>query len=178
MAQPSFTITPGMRLGRLTVLFEVPKELRVERGRLRSYRCRCDCGIEKVVAGSYMRTAPVRSCGCLGTEVRKMLSKHQFQVKHGLSRHPVYRVWKGIRNRCLNPDYNYWKDYGGRGITICDEWANDPAAFIAWALANGWAPGLEIDREDNDGNYTPGNCRFVTRLINQRNKRRRLNNGS
>lgn len=83
------------------------------------------------------------------------------------------RVRRDMIARCQEKDRVGYENYGGRGITVCEEWLKDVEAFIAYALANGWAPGLEIDRKNNDGNYEPGNVRFVTRSVNQRNKRRR-----
>lgn len=82
-------------------------------------------------------------------------------------------VWNAMKQRCLNPRCKLWPHYGGRGITVCPEWiaANGFWAFQDWALSSGWAEGLTLDRTDNDGNYAPGNCRFVTRAENLRNRR-------
>lgn len=82
----------------------------------------------------------------------------------------LYWCWKAIKQRCLNPRCRAYHNYGGRGITVCDEWLEfEP--FLAWALAAGWKKGLEIDRIDNDGNYSPENCSFVTRVVNDNNRR-------
>lgn len=83
-----------------------------------------------------------------------------FTKHHGYSDHPLYRVWAEIKERCYNKDHIQYNDYGGRGITICDEWF-DPKVFIEWALPL-WKKGLYLDRQGNDGNYCPENCRFVT----------------
>lgn len=96
-------------------------------------------------------------------------------VTHGLCRGtkngpPTHGLWNNMLQRCNNPKNTRWDDYGGRGIKVCDEW-QDFAAFHAWAMANGYAPGLQIDRINNDGDYEPLNCRFVTPSENQRNKR-------
>lgn len=91
--------------------------------------------------------------------------------RHSLSQHPLYRVWQDMKTRCYNSNHKGYKDYGKRGIKICNEWINDPEIFIKWALANGWEKGLLIDRENNNGNYTPNNVRFVNRELNQRNQR-------
>lgn len=88
-----------------------------------------------------------------------------------LHRHPLYAVWANMKKRCGNPKSPQFMDYGGRGIVVCEEWCVSSRAFVAWALANGWKPGLQLDRCDNDGPYSPGNCRFVTRKVNQRNRR-------
>lgn len=89
----------------------------------------------------------------------------------GISKHPAYPVWMNMRNRCFNPDNLGYKNYGGRGITVCDLWENSSMAFINWCEDNGYKKGLEIDRINNNGNYEPSNCRFVTRKVNSRNRR-------
>jgi hypothetical protein len=88
-----------------------------------------------------------------------------------MSDHALYGTWKNIRSRCLNPLDSRYESYGGRGIKLCQEWQSGPAAFVRWSLASGYAPGLQVDRRDNDGNYEPGNCRWVARTVQQRNKR-------
>ena len=92
-------------------------------------------------------------------------------LKHNLSGTPLHLVWKGIKNRCDNPHSTFYKRYGGRGITICDEWKKF-INFYHWALANGYKSGLTIDRIDNDGNYCPANCRWVTIKENCNNQSR------
>ena len=83
----------------------------------------------------------------------------------------LYWCWKAIKQRCLNPRCRAYHNYGGRGVTVCDEWLNfEP--FLAWALDAGWQKGLDLDRIDNDGDYTPNNCRFVTRRENINNRRK------
>ena len=96
------------------------------------------------------------------------------KYKHGFSkgkRHPLYRKWQSIKNRCYNPNNSNYKYYGGRGIKICKEWVDNPTEFIIWAFVNGWKPELEIDRIDNDGDYSPENCQFVTHSVNTVKKR-------
>lgn len=90
---------------------------------------------------------------------------------HGLSRTVLYKRWIDIRRRCYNKKVDQYKDYGGRGIVMCDEWKNGFIAFHTWAMTNGYKEELKIDRINNDGNYTPENCRFVTTSINNNNKR-------
>lgn len=86
-------------------------------------------------------------------------------------RHPLFDAWRNMKARCSNANLAQFKDWGGRGITVCDEWENNYLAFKEWALANGFQEGLTLDRENNNGNYTPENCRWVTHKQNQRNTR-------
>ena len=121
-------------------------------------------------------------CGC-GQQIKikphhkwygipKYIIYHKgYNEKHGESFTKLYYMWHSIKNRCLNANAQTYKDYGGRGITICPEWTNDYTIFRDWALTNGYQEGLEIDRRDNNGNYNPENCRFVTHKINGRNRR-------
>jgi len=90
---------------------------------------------------------------------------------HGFRSHPLYMVWRGMKTRCGNKNYIYYKDYGGRGISVCLDWLNNPRAFIQWALSHGWKKGLYLDRKDNDGNYSPDNCRFIDKGLSSRNQR-------
>lgn len=125
--------------------------------------CRCDCGkVKCVIADNLWKTT--RSCGDHRAETSGRITHGKSQSKG------LYTVWAGMKARCFRPTEPAFKNYGGRGITICDEW-RDFQAFHDWAMANGYASGLEIDRIENDGNYDPGNCRFVTRKVNIRNTR-------
>lgn len=91
---------------------------------------------------------------------------------HGvpMSKHPLYGVWKNMRARCYNPNARRYLRYGGRGIAVCAAWRNSSVAFCAWAVSRGWAAGLQLDRIDNDGDYSPENCRFVTPRMNANNR--------
>lgn len=90
--------------------------------------------------------------------------------KHGLYKHPLYKRWMSMRNRCNNPNHNGYHNYGGRGISVCAEW-DDFSAFVSWSEANGWEPGLVLDRTDVNGNYEPSNCRWITQKRNCNNTR-------
>ena len=92
------------------------------------------------------------------------------RTPHGYYKHHLYNTWRGMLGRCKHQSNRLYHNYGGRGISVCDEW-QDAATFIKRAFENGWKEGLQIDRIDNDGNYCPGNCRFVTRKQNCRNAR-------
>lgn len=93
-------------------------------------------------------------------------------IKHGLRNHALYRVWTRMKNRCYNTNARNYKDYGGRGITICEEWKDDFKTFYDWATNNGWKSKLTIDRIDVNGNYEPSNCRFENKTIQQHNRRK------
>lgn len=94
---------------------------------------------------------------------------------HGLCRHKLYSVWIGMKNRCYNEKQRNYHNYGGRGIKMCDEWRDDFLFFYNWAIENGWQEGLQLDREENDKDYSPDNCRFITRKENIDNRRVSLN---
>ena len=91
---------------------------------------------------------------------------------HGMSKTKIFGVWRTMKSRCLNPNNKKYKNYGGRGITVCDEWANDFMAFFTWAMDNGYQEGLSIDRIDNDKGYCPDNCRFADARTQANNMRR------
>lgn len=121
--------------------------------------CRCDCGRERVVQGFNLRSGNSRSC--------KNCASRESAYVHGYSKTKLHNCWLNVRARC-KPKNKY---YGGRGIKVCSEWNNSFESFRDWALANGYKKGLEIDRIDNDGNYEPENCQFVTRKEQTRNSR-------
>lgn len=84
------------------------------------------------------------------------------KITHDLSKHPLYSRWQGIKQRCYNKKEKKYKDYGGRGISMCDEWRHEFTAFYDWCMSNGFNNNLHIDRINNDGNYEPNNCQFIT----------------
>lgn len=113
-----------------------------------------------------VKTGAIKSCGCL---LRDRFLK--MVTKHGMSGTRLYRTWYTIRRRCYEEKFKYYYNYGGRGIKVCDEWRNSFEAFRDWAFATGYSDDLFIDRIDNDGDYSPYNCRFVTRSVNTQNTR-------
>lgn len=91
--------------------------------------------------------------------------------KHGMSKTPLYKTWVSMKNRCSDKNNPAYPSYGGRGIAVCEEWSQSFPAFRMWAECNGYAPGLTLDRIDNDGNYDPCNCRFADMRTQSNNKR-------
>ncbi len=127
--------------------------------------CECTCGTEGVRRRPHVlvNVKHPPSCGCTRHKYKKTID--------GISSHRLYRVWRCMIQRCHDPANQAYKNYGGRGIYVCDEWRNDCRAFYEWGLANGHADDLEIDRRDNNHGYSPDNCRFVTREVNANNTR-------
>ena len=154
----------GMRFGRLSVL-----ELSPDRtcGKA-TWICRCDCGNVTKVIGRNLTTGDTKSCGCY----RRERDHGNENVKHGGSskKERLYRIWRGMKQRCNNPNATGFSRYGGRGITVCDEWKNNYSAFREWALSHGYADDLTIDRIDNDKDYFPDNCQWATKAQQVRNR--------
>lgn len=128
--------------------------------------CLCDCGTEVTVSGVYLRNGHTQSCGCLSIE-RSIETSTTHGHFSGGKQTRLYAIWAGMKRRCLNPHVKIFKHYGGRGIAIYPAWL-EFEAFKKWALSNGYQDDLTIDRIDNDGNYEPGNCRWITKSENSR----------
>lgn len=169
----------GKRFGRLVAVERAEDAIIPKTGKkVPRYKCVCDCGNVKIVRKVSLTSGYTRSCGCLHKEqLGAMRRKHGYCKKERL-----YGVWLNMRERCYNPNSNRYKNYGDRGITICKEWKDDYVNFRNWCLNNGYAENirdsgrnnLTIDRIDNDGNYSPDNCRWVTNKENCLNKQNSL----
>lgn len=165
----SKAVKKGMRFERLVIAGQPFSVYSKSKKKLKELLCvcKCDCGNVKVVClSSLTRTRqPYRSCGCFGRD------KNSTQGNGSNLEPRLLQIYKGIIHRCYNKKRKAYKDYGGRGILMCDEWRNDFWAFVRWARANGYSDDLEIDRRDNNQWYSPSNCRWVTTKVNARNTR-------
>lgn len=162
----------GERYGRLVVIERVG----TKNGNA-TWKCLCDCGNEKVIAGKCLRSGDTKSCGCLQLENLREQAHKGHSVIHGDAHSRLYEVWATMIQRCTNKNNKKYPDYGGRGITVCAEWKKYEQ-FLAWAKANGYdenAPRGEctLDRIDNDKGYEPGNCRWVSMKVQSNNRRMR-----
>lgn len=153
----------GNKYGRLTVLSKA------NYNKYTWWNCVCDCGNKTVVRGDRLLNGTTLSCGCLRKEVAKETQLLNFKT-HGKYKTRLHRIWTNMIQRCYNEKSKSFKYYGGKGIIVCEEWLNSFQTFYDWAMANGYEEHLTIDREDNDGNYEPSNCRWITLAEQQKNR--------
>jgi hypothetical protein len=159
---PRTAVQVGDRFGRLVIISEPYFKPRGD-GRNRGWaRVRCDCGTDTEAMLSNVLQGRTRSCGCVQREATIMRS-----TTHGAAGTRLYDIWRGMHRRCTNPNADNYKWYGAKGIRVCPEWVTFEA-FQQWAVANGYAKGLELDRENSDKDYCPGNCRWITKKANIR----------
>lgn len=162
-------LAKGHRFGRLTLI----RQIRVDAHSERFFKLRCDCGKITIARLSHLKHGTTKSCGCLRHELLLARNTGETNVSynHGYHKHPLYQVWQNFKQRCYNPKNTQYKIYGKRGIIVCKQWLNNPEKFVKWGIAHGWERGLWIDRENNNGNYSPRNCRFVTPKVSASNQR-------
>lgn len=151
----------GKKINKLTII----KTHYIKRKNLWLSLCKCECGKEVLVYLGGLRRGTSKSCGC---------DRYEKLKTHGKTNCRLYRIWNNMKRRCYTKTNHDYKDYGKRGISLCEDWKNDFNNFYTWAINNGYKDNLTIDRINNDGNYEPSNCRWITNREQQYNKRKTL----
>jgi hypothetical protein len=152
---PKIFFKSGSRFGKLTVICELPSRTTKGHRQVRWFSVRCDCGKDTIATYGALRHSRKKSCGCLNTAV--------ISTRGGITKHPLFQTWKGMRDRCNDPKHQAWKRYGGRGIAVHQEWLDNPNSFYDWGMSNGWHYGLQLHRRKNDEGYSPLNCQWLTK---------------
>jgi hypothetical protein len=155
-------VSPVPKISRLTFLKDLGMRP-VGKGKKRYAIYRCECGTEKEIMVCHVKSGRIKSCGCLSRETALQKLQSINAKKHGLSKHPLYKVWYDVVQRCYNPKHKSYQIYGGSGIKVCTEWRNDPASFINWALSEGWQPNKDVHRILGAPEYKPRSCEIMSR---------------
>jgi hypothetical protein len=163
----------GKRFGRLVVIGKTNKR---SWGKV-VWHCHCDCGKDKDIQTRSLTSGNTKSCGCFRREVnKKAMIGNNHGLKHGDTcaglKSSLYTVLTNMKTRCSNSNSADFKYYGGKGVSVCKEWRDDYSVFRKWALSHGYKSGLVIDRINNNGNYDPGNCQWITGSENSKKARR------
>ena len=159
----------GKKIEKLTVL-KLSDNIQ-KNGKIK-WVCRCECGNIVEVFSSNLTREHTKSCGCLAREKRsKRMKANNIQYKHGKADTRIYNIWSSMKRRCYLKTHIYYSNYGARGIKVCKEWKEDFMSFYNWSMENGYRDDLTIDRINNDKDYCPENCRWITNKEQQNNKR-------